>query len=104
MNIDNENFFSYESVLARFKRAKSEYTLGVMYTGAIRRAANNLQGKDLFLAQIAIERALDQCQQLFDTSQLGMARKIDHALKQTEASKSYNPEAELKKLLSGLDY
>ena len=102
---DNENFFSYENVLARFKRAKSEETLDTMYRGVTRKASNTLRDKELFQAQVAIERALNQCQQDFDTSQLGMTRKIDHALKQAEAEpcKAYNPEAELRRLLSGLD-
>ena len=82
---DNENFFSYESVLARFKRAKSEDTLDTMYRGAIRKANENLQGKDLFQAQVAIERALNQCQQDFDTSLLGITRKANHALKSQES-------------------
>ena len=75
MNIDNENFFSYENVLARFKRAKSESTLDTMYAGAVRKADEILQGKDLFQAKIAIERALNQCQQDFDTSLLGITRE-----------------------------
>ncbi len=99
---DNENFFSYESVLARFKRAKSEDTLDTMYKGAVRKATENLQGKELFLAQIAIEKALNECQQFFDTSQIGMNRKVDHALKQAEPCQPYNPEDELRRLLNGL--
>lgn len=53
---DNENFFSYESVLARFKRARSEDTLDAMYRGAVRKANDTLHGGELFQAQIAIER------------------------------------------------
>lgn len=102
--IDNAQFFSYENMLLRFKRAKSEDTLDIMYRGAIKKANENLQGKELFQAQIAIERALDQCQQDFDTSLLGMARKANHALKQAqEPCKQYSPEDELRRLLSGLD-
>ena len=101
---DNENFFSYESILSRFKRAKSEQTLDTMYLGAARKANENLQGRELFQAQLAIERALDKCQQTFDTSLLGMTRKTEHALRQAqEPCKQYNPEDELRRLLSSLD-
>ncbi|MGE6136350.1 hypothetical protein [Aeromonas salmonicida] len=104
MNIDNALFFSYDSMLTRFKRAKSETTLDTMYRGAIKKANDNLQDKELFLAQIAIERALNQCQQDFDTSQHGITRKVNHALKQAlEPCQQYNPEDELRRLLSGLD-
>lgn len=102
--IDNTQFFSYESVLFRFKRAKSEDTLKTMYRGAVRKAHENLEGRDLFLAQIAIEQALDQCQQDFDTSLHGMTRKANHTLKQAqEGRKQYSPEDELRRLLSCLD-
>lgn len=101
-NIDNTIFFSYENMLTRFKRAKSEDTLDTMYRGAIKKATGYLQGKELFLAQIAIERALNECQQTFDTSLLGMTRKANHALKSQEPSKQYNPEDELRRMLSNL--
>ena len=102
--IDNTLFFSYDSILLRFKRAKSEDTLDTMYRGAIKKANENLQGRELFQAQVAIEQALDQCQQDFDTSLLGMTRKANHALKQAqEPCKQYSPEDELRRLLSGLD-
>jgi hypothetical protein len=102
--IDNSILFSYEGILVRFKRAKSEDTLDVMYRGAVKKAHSNLEGKELFQAQIAIERALDQCQQDFDTSLLGMARKANHTLKQAqEPCKQYSPEDELRRLLSGLN-
>jgi len=102
--IDTENalFFSYDCMLTRFKRAKSEDTLDAMYRGAVRKANENLQGKDLFQAQVAIERALNQCQQDFDTSLLGMTRKANHALKSQEPCKLYNPEDELRRMLSDL--
>ncbi|WP_323906107.1 hypothetical protein [Aeromonas caviae] len=104
MNIDNALFFSYDSMLTRFKRAKCEATLDTMYRGAIKKANDKLQDKELFLAQIAIERALNQCQQDFDTSQHGMARKVNYALKQIqEPCQQYSPEDELRRLLSGLD-
>lgn len=102
MNIDNELFFSYDSMLARFKRAKSENTLDTMYRGALKKANENLQGKDLFQAQVAIERALNQCQQDFDTSLHGMTRKANHALKSQEPCKKYSPEDEMRRMLNGL--
>lgn len=40
-------FFSYESVLTRFKRAKSEDTLNLMYRGIVNKANENLQGREL---------------------------------------------------------
>jgi hypothetical protein len=96
-------FYSYENMLTRFKRAKSEDTLDTMYRGAIYKANGNLQGNDLFQAQIAIERALNQCQQDFDTSLLGMTRKANHALKQTDDPyQQYNPEDEMRRLLADL--
>ncbi|MGL5523877.1 MAG: hypothetical protein ACRDCY_08565 [Aeromonas veronii] len=97
-------FFSYESVLTRFKRAKSEDTLDLMYRGIVNKANENLQGRELFQAHVAIERALNQCQQDFDTSLLGMTRKANHALKQAkELCKQYSPEDELRRMLSDLD-
>lgn len=101
---DNILFFSYENMLLRFKRAKSEDTLNIMYQGAVKKVHDNLEGRQLFQAQIAIERALDKCQQDFDTSQLGITRKANHSLKQaSEPCKQYSPEDELRRLLSGLD-
>lgn len=35
IDIDNTVFFSYENMLTRFKRAKSEDTLDTMYRGAV---------------------------------------------------------------------
>lgn len=99
--IDNALSFTYEDMLARFKRAKSEDTLDTMYRGAVRKANGNLQGRELLQAQIAIERALNQCQQDFDTSPLGITRKANHALKQAqEPCKQYSPEDEMRRLLS----
>jgi hypothetical protein len=104
IDIDYVQFFSYDNILLRFKRAKSEDTLDTMYRGAVKKAHENLQGKELYLAQIAIERALDKCQQDFDTSLLGMTRKANHALRQAqEPSKQYSPEDELRRLLSSFD-
>jgi len=101
--IDNAVFFSYENMLARFKRAKSEDTLDTMYRGAVRKANDTLQDRELFQAQVAIERALNQCQQDFDTSQIGMTRKANHALKEAqEPCKKYSPEDELRRMLSNL--
>ena len=102
--IDTALFFSYENMLTRFKRARSEDTLDTMYRGAVYKANSNLQGSDLFLAQIAIERALNQCQQDFDTSHTGMTRKVNHAIKQAEEPcKQYNPEEEMRRLLSSMN-
>ncbi|MGN4935352.1 hypothetical protein ACTFBW_16525 [Aeromonas rivipollensis] len=99
--IEHTNFFSYENILIRFKRAKSEATLDTMYRGAINKANGNLEGKELLAAHIAIERALDRCQQDFDTSLLGIARKANHTLKQAQEScNKYNPEDEMRRLLS----
>lgn len=75
-----------------------------MYRGIVNKANENLQGRELFQAHVAIERALDQCQQDFDTSLLGMTRKANHALKQAqELCKQYSPEDELRRMLSDLD-
>ncbi|MDE8812321.1 MULTISPECIES: hypothetical protein [Aeromonas] len=102
IDIDNTVFFSYENMLTRFKRAKSEDTLDTMYRGAVKKATDHLQGRELFHAQIAIGKALNQCQQDFDTSLHGMTRKVNHALKQAEPCKQYNPEDEMRRLLSDL--
>ncbi len=102
ITINHALFYSYENMLVRFKRAKSEDTLDTMYRGAVNRANANLQGNELFQAQIAIERALDKCQQDFDTSQHGMARKANHALKQAQSCKQYSPEDEMRRLLADL--
>lgn len=102
--IGNAVLFSYESILVRFKRAKSEDTLDTMYQGAVKKANEKLEGRELLQAEIAIERALNQCQQDFDTSLLGMARKANHALKQAqEPCRHYSPEDEMRRLLSALD-
>ncbi|MNE18554.1 hypothetical protein [Aeromonas veronii] len=103
-NIDDIQYFTYENMLTRFKRAKSEDTLDTMYKGAIKKSNNILQGNELFLAQIAIERALDRCQQDFDSLHISMTRKINHIVKKAEAPcKQYNPEDEMRRLLSNMN-
>ncbi|QPR55815.1 hypothetical protein [Aeromonas allosaccharophila] len=94
--------FKYDELVTRFKRAKSEETLDVMYKGALKKVEKILTGKDLLMAQIAIERALDRCQQDFDNTHLGLTRKINHTLKTQESAKKYDPEAEMSRLLSGI--
>lgn len=94
--------FKYDDLVIRFKRAKSEDTLDLMYKGALKKTEKLLTGKDLVMAQIAIERALDRCQQDFDNTHLGLTRKINHTLKTQESAKKYDPEAEMSRLLSGI--
>lgn len=102
-NIDDMQYFSYENMLIRFKRAKSEDTLDTMYNGAIKKSNEILHGNGLFLAQIAIERALDRCQQDFDSSHISMTRKINHVLKKAQdPCKQYSPEDEMRRLLSNM--
>lgn len=102
-NIDDMQYFTYENMLIRFKRAKSEDTLDTMYKGAIKKSNDILQGNELFLAQVAIERALDRCQQDFDSSHISMTRKINHILKKAqEPCKQYSPEDEMRRLLSNM--
>ena len=94
--------FEYDDLVMRFKRAKSEETLEVMYKGALNKVEKLLTGKALAMAQISIERALDRCQQDFDNTHLGLTRKINHTLKTQESTKKYDPEAEMSRLLSGI--
>ncbi|WP_309266775.1 hypothetical protein [Aeromonas salmonicida] len=94
--------FEYDDLVSRFKRAKSEDTLDVMYTGALYKAGKQLAGKPLVMAHIAIERALDRCQQDFDNTHLGLSRKINHTLKNQELAKQYDPEEEMRRLLSNM--
>lgn len=94
--------FEYDDLVIRFKRAKSEDTLEGMYKGALNKVEKLLTGKALIMAQIAIERALDRCQQDFDNTHLGLTRKINHTLKTQESAKKYDPEAEMSRLLSGI--
>ncbi|MFQ2132380.1 hypothetical protein ACK34S_07685 [Aeromonas hydrophila] len=54
------------------------------------------------MAQIAIERALDRCQQDFDNTHLGLTRKINYTLKTQDSAKKYDPEEEMSRLLSGI--
>ena len=97
-----ERSFEYDELVIRFKRAKSEETLIIMYNGALKQVEKIRTGKALIMAQIAIERALDRCQQDFDKYHLGLTRKINHTLKTQESAKKYDPEAEMSRLLSGI--
>ncbi|HHQ4913250.1 hypothetical protein ACK4A0_18015 [Aeromonas veronii] len=54
------------------------------------------------MAHIAIERALDRCQQDFDNTHNGLSRKINHTLKNQDPAKQYNPEEEMRRLLSDM--
>ncbi|MDM5077230.1 hypothetical protein OB931_12730 [Aeromonas media] len=94
--------FKYDDLVIRLKRAKSEETLDIMYKSVLRKAEKILAGKDLVMAQIAIERALDRCQQDFDNTHLGLTRKIDHTLKTKNLAKKYDPEEEMRRLLSDI--
>ncbi|MFQ1635601.1 hypothetical protein ACK39T_19720 [Aeromonas veronii] len=94
--------FEYDDLVGRFKRAKSEDTLDVMYKGALYKAEKLLTGKALLMAHIAIERALDRCQQDFDNTHNGLSRKINHTLKNQDPAKQYNPEEEMRRLLSDM--
>ncbi|WP_421248048.1 hypothetical protein [Aeromonas jandaei] len=94
--------FEYDDLVSRFKRAKSEDTLEVMYKGALYKAEKLLTGKPLVMAHIAIERALDRCQQDFDNTHNGLSRKINHTLKNQDPAKQYNPEEEMRRLLSDM--
>jgi len=94
--------FEYDELVSRFKRAKSEDTLDTMYKGALFKAGKQLTGKALTMAHIAIERALDRCQQDFDKTHIGLTRKVNHTLKNQEPTKQYDPEEEMRRLFSDL--
>ncbi len=94
--------FEYDDLVSRFKRAKSEDTLDTMYKGVLYKASKLLTGKAMVMAHIAIERALDRCQQDFDNTHLGLSRKINHSLKAQEPAKRYDPEEEMRRLLSDM--
>ncbi|MCF5860068.1 hypothetical protein [Aeromonas veronii] len=98
----SEASFEYEHLVGKFKRARSEDTLNVMYAGALNKAGKLLTGKILVMAHIAIERALNRCQQDFDNTHLGLSRKINHTIKTQESAKSYDPEEEMRRLLSDI--
>ncbi|MNJ14623.1 hypothetical protein D3C77_88530 [compost metagenome] len=100
---DNRMSFEYDDLVIRFKRAKSEETLDIMYAGALSKADKQLTGKAKVMAHIAIARALDRCQQDFDNTHLGMTRKISHTLKTQDSTKKYNPEEEMRRLFSDME-
>ncbi len=95
--------FDYANLVVRFKRAKSEETLDIMYKGSLFKAEKLLTGKSLIAAYIAIERALDRCQQDFDNTHIGLTRKINHILTKQNSAKKYDPEEEMSRLLSGIN-
>lgn len=99
IKVISQSVDEYES---RFKRAKSEDTLDVMYQGACNNAKLNFSDKELTRELINIEVALDRCQQAFDTTQIGLKRKIDHQIKQKPESSQYNPAEEMRKMLSSM--
>lgn len=99
---ENIMLFEYDYLVSRFKRAKTEDTLDIMYKGALYKAEKQLTGKALTMAHIAIERALDRCQQDFDNTHNGLSRKINHILKNQEPAKQYNPEEEMRRLFSDM--
>ncbi|WP_309266219.1 hypothetical protein [Aeromonas salmonicida] len=99
---ENSMSFEYDDLVSRFKRAKSEDTLDTMYKGALYKASQQFTGKAIVMAHIAIERALDRCQQDFDNTHLGLSRKINHTLKTQEPAKQYDPEEEMRRLLSDM--
>ena len=92
----------YANLVVRFKLAKSEETLDIMYKGSLFKAEKLLTGKPLIAAYIAIERALDRCQQDFDNSHFGLTRKINYTLKTQDSAKKYDPEKEMSRLLSDI--
>ncbi|GJA20711.1 hypothetical protein KAM353_39270 [Aeromonas caviae] len=94
--------FDYANLVVRFKLAKSEETLDIMYKGSLFKAEKLLTGKPLIAAYIAIERALDRCQQDFDNSHFGLTRKINYTLKTQDSAKKYDPEKEMSRLLSDI--
>ncbi|MNR24499.1 hypothetical protein D3C85_1415780 [compost metagenome] len=72
-----------------------------MYEGACNNARSHLTGQAQIKALINIEVALDRCQQAFDTTQLGVTRKLNHAINSAPALSKYDPAEELRKALSG---
>ena len=95
--------FTYDSLCTRFRRAKSEDTLDIMFTGAMNRIARELSGKERFQAEIAAARALDKCQQDFDRTVQGVEGEANHVLKQISTThRPFNPNDELQRLLSEL--
>lgn len=92
---------SFDYFYYRFKRAKCEKTLDIMYEGAVEKASVLPDTATRNSALINIERALDRCQQDFDTTTHGIARKAAHAIKESEqSSKPYDPIEEMAKMLA----
>jgi len=92
---------SFDHYYNKFKRARTEDTLTAMYDGAIRKVKKELIGRECFLAQLAIEKALDQCQQDFDKTIHGLARKANYSIKQSQKEDEvYDPNEALRRLLN----
>lgn len=92
---------SFDYYYFRFKRAKCENTLDIMYEGAVEKASVLPDTATRNTALINIERALDRCQQDFDTTTHGIARKAAHAIKESaQSSKPYDPIEEMAKMLA----
>ncbi|QJT36977.1 hypothetical protein E4188_22430 (plasmid) [Aeromonas media] len=99
--IHNPAQYSFDYYYYRFKRAKCEDTLDIMYKGAVEKASVLPDQATRTTALINIERALDRCQQDFDTTAQGIARKVTHSIKKSEESlKPYDPVEEMAKMLS----
>lgn len=92
---------SFDYYYYRFKRAKCEDTLDIMYKGAVEKASALPDYATRTKALINIERALDRCQQDFDSTTQGIARKVTHSIKESEKSlKPYDPVEEMAKMLA----
>ncbi|HHP5493124.1 TPA: hypothetical protein ACSCYS_003523 [Aeromonas veronii] len=94
----------FDHFMTKFKRARCEDTLDLMYEGAINTAKKETNERKRFLTSLAIERAYDRCQQDFDNTVIGMERKANYAINKSSSSNSdaYNPEDKLRELLSSL--
>lgn len=93
--------YSFDYYYYRLKRAKCEDTLDIMYKGAVEKASVLPDPTTRTTALINIERALDRCQQDFDTTAQGIARKVTHAIRESEkSSKPYDPIEEMAKMLA----
>ena len=100
----DEQIALFDHFLTRFKRARCEDTLDLMYKGAITSAGKETDERKKFLTSLAIERAYDRCQQDFDNTTIGMTRKANHSINKSLSSinETYNPEDKLRELLSHL--
>ena len=72
-----------------------------MYNGAVAKASVLPDYATRTKALINIERALDRCQQDFDTTMQGIARKVTHSIKESEKSlQPYDPVEEMARMLA----